>query len=1010
MSLNYSNIQIDVSRAVEIAHELYGISGEITTLPGELDFNFRIDTGESSYVLKISRPDVDQEYLDFHREILVHLSNNSESISSPVIMPDIHGNFISTISDQAGNTRHVRLLSWIDGRIWSSVNPQSNELLFSLGEQAGLLTGALQGFDHKMAHRDFVWDVARAAWTVKYDHLFGEKQQRIIKYFQQRFNKIQDQYKGFRKSVVHNDANDNNVIVSNDLVQPEVVSIIDFGDAIYTQVINDLAITIAYAAMNKPDVLAASLPVIRGYHQQFSLLEDELGLLYSLVGMRLVISVTKSAINKQKEPDNEYLLISEKPAWDVLEKWIQINENLAHYSFRDACGFTSHPDEDIFTGDIKQQRISIRDLFRSLEAEKVHSVDMSVSSKWLGHASDYNNNDLLNYKIQLLRQHDKGAIVAGGYLETRPLYCTDTYKKEGNNGPEYRSVHLGMDFWVEARTPVYALFDGKVFSIFNNAGDKDYGPTLILEHKTEEGINFYSLYGHLSKSTLDMYHDVQKVQKGDLIAYVGNSDENGNWAPHLHFQLMLDMLGNTHDFPGVAYPDEVNIWKSICPDPNLFFKETGLDIKDSENDSEIRNYRNKHLGKSLSLSYNTPLHIVKGDGVFLLDKHGRKYLDTVNNVAHVGHEHPRVVKAGQEQMAILNTNTRYLHKNINDFAKVLLNTFPEELSVVHLVNSGSEANELALRMANTFTGEKDMIAIEVGYHGNTSGCINISSYKFDGKGGKGAPEYTHIVPLPDSYRGLYRGFNTGEKYASHIQEQIDIVQQKGRNIAGFICESIMSCGGQIELPEGFLKIAYDAIRKAGGLCIADEVQVGCGRVGSKFWGFELHGVIPDIVTIGKPIGNGHPLAAVVCTREVADAFDNGMEYFNTFGGNPVSCAIGKEVLKIIREEHLQENALKAGNYLKEGLQELQQEFDIIGDVRGQGLFLGFELSDENKNPLTEKAAYLANRMKEFGILMSTDGKDVNVLKIKPPMVFSTENADELLLRLKMILHEDFMKH
>jgi len=592
-------------------------------------------------------------------------------------------------------------------------------------------------------------------------------------------------------------------------------------------------------------------------------------------------------------------------------------------------------------------------------------------------------------------------------LEPRPIYCTDSYKKESNNGPVYRSFHLGVDFWLNAKTPMHALFDGTVFSIFNNAADKDYGPTLILEHKTDSGIPFYSLYGHLSENSLKLTKRGQLINKGDLIAWVGNSNENGNWAPHLHFQLMLHMLGNIHDFPGVASPNQLNVYKSICPDPGLFFRKHATNIERKQN-SEIITGRKKYLGKSLSLSYDDPLVIHRGIGSFLIDNNGRKYLDTVNNVAHVGHEHPRVVKAGQQQMAILNTNTRYLHENINDFAEELLSNFPEELSVVYIVNSGSEANELALRMMQTYTNQNDKIAVEVGYHGNTSACIDISSYKFDGKGGAGAPKYSHIVPLPDSYRGIYQGANTGIKYAAHIDEQILKIQNKGRNIAGFICESIISCGGQIELPENYLKVAYQSVREAGGLCIADEVQVGCGRIGSHFWGFQLHDVIPDIVTIGKPIGNGHPLAAVVCTKQVADAFANGMEYFNTFGGNPVSCAIGLEVLKVIKDENLQFNVLETGSYLKDELNNLKSHFPIIGDVRGQGLFLGIELTDKNKNPLTKKAKYLINRMKELGILMSTDGKDNNVLKIKPPMVFSKENADELIFRLKTIFLEDFM--
>ncbi|HET8735229.1 MAG TPA: aminotransferase class III-fold pyridoxal phosphate-dependent enzyme, partial [Pricia sp.] len=483
----------------------------------------------------------------------------------------------------------------------------------------------------------------------------------------------------------------------------------------------------------------------------------------------------------------------------------------------------------------------------------------------------------------------------------------------------------------------------------------------------------------------------------------------GNWVPHLHFQIMLSMLGYAIDFPGVAYHRQVAVWKILCPDPNLLFRSENLHVPITNTDEQLIDYRKRHLGKSLSLHYEVPIRMVRGSGQYLIDRFGRKYLDTINNVAHVGHEHPAVVKAGQEQMALLNTNSRYLHENINTLAEELLKTLPPELSVLHFVNSGSEANELALRMARTATGERDILASEFGYHGNTNATVDISSYKFDGKGGQGAPEHTHIFPLPDVFRGKYRGENTGVRYAEEVRLRIEAVHAKGRGVAALIVESIISCGGQIELPEGFLAKAYDFVRAAGGLCIADEVQTGCGRVGKTFWGFQLHGVVPDIVTIGKPLGNGHPVAAVACTREVAEKFANGMEYFNTFGGNPVSCAIGAEVLRTVKREKMQEQGLKVGQFLKLELQNLAQNFPIIGDVRGQGLFLGFELVDSEMRPLGDRADYLTNRMKEHGILMSTDGPDRNVLKIKPPMVFTQSNAEELLFYLEKVFREDFMR-
>ncbi len=772
--------------------------------------------------------------------------------------------------------------------------------------------------------------------------------------------------------------------------------------------INDLAITEAYAVMGKPDVLSAALPVVKGYHSQFHLQEEELEVLYTLVAMRLLISVSKSAINRQAEPDNEYLLVSEAPAWEVLGKWKNVRKDFAHFSFRLACGYSAHPREADFRLWASKNPVKLSTLFPSLDKESIHPLDLSVSSTLIGDREVANDLELFQFTLERLQATVPDKIMASGYLEPRALYTSEAYDRMGNSGKESRTVHLGIDFWIPVGTPVHALFDGEVVTAVNDEGDKEYGGLIILKH-LEEGLEFYSLYGHQTIDSVTRWNPGDRIRKGEEISRIANYPENGNWAPHLHFQIMLSLLDYENDFPGVAYPNEVEVWKSICPDPNLLFNQSGLQNEPAVDASHTIAYRKEHLGRSLSLSYDQPLKIVRGDGAYLIDNMGRRFLDTVNNVAHVGHEHPRVVRAGQKQMAVLNTNTRYLHDNINAFARELLSTFPEELSVVHLVNSGSEANELALRMAQSCTGQKDMIAVEVGYHGNTAGCVSISSYKFDGRGGSGAPEHTHIVPLPDHFRGIYRGEETGPLYASHIQEQIDHIHAKGRKPAAFICESIISCGGQIELPDNYLELAYAMVREAGGICIADEVQVGCGRVGKEFWGFQLHGVIPDIVTIGKPIGNGHPLAAVVCTRKVADAFANGMEYFNTFGGNAVSCAIGTEVLRLIKEESLQENALNVGNYLKEELTKMRQEFPVIGEVRGQGLFLGIELTDPEMNPQTEKAAYLADRMKELGILMSTDGKDVNVIKIKPPLVFSKSQAEVLLKALKQVFREDKMQ-
>src|SRR4030095_553070 len=355
--------------------------------------------------------------------------------------------------------------------------------------------------------------------------------------------------------------------------------------------------------------------------------------------------------------------------------------------------------------------------------------------------------------------------------------------------------------------------------------------------------------------------------------------------------------------------------------------------------------RQRLLGRNLSIAYNNPVKIVRGSMQYLYDEDGTKYLETHTTVHHGGHCNPRVVQAGQQQMAILNTNTRYLHDLINRFAERLTLTLPAPLRVCFFVNSGSEANELALRLARAHTKARDLIVLEHAYHGNTTTLINVSPYKHDGPGGEGPPSWVHKVPLPDVYRSVHRGDETAavEAYLNSVHDVIQRLSDGHTPLSGFLAESMPSVAGQIVLPPAYVRGVYDAVRAAGGVCIADEVQTGYGRIGTHFWGFESYDVVPDIVVLGKPMGNCPPIGAVVTSAEVDASFGNGMEFFSTFGGNTVSCAIGLAVLDEVLENDLQAHALAVGNVLKSSLNELMKTHEIIGEVRGSGLFLGVEL-------------------------------------------------------------------
>lgn len=1002
-----------------LARKYFDLQAIAKKLPGEIDLNFHLQTtnGEE-YILKIAHTGETYANLEMQSMMMKHLAKNQNSLALPKVVPNQNGEDITSIKDKGGENRLVRLLTWVPGRLLAKVIPHREHLLESLGKTSALLCKTLEDFDHTHTHRVFKWDNSQASWIKEQIHqIETEEQQTIASYFFHLFEQeVVPRFPSLRKSVIHNDANDYNVLVNYDLVNPNVIGVIDFGDAVYTHTINDLAIAIAYAILDKPDPLTAANAILKGFHATYPLDEVEIAVLFPLICTRLLVSVTISAINKKMYPENEYLLISEQPAWGTLEKLHKIPPALAHYSFRHTCRLEACPNNSNFQiWAHKNQGSFAKMMDIDFESRGVTLMNLGVGSLDLGNNDNFDTIKKFHQSIERMLSEAEAEIGIGGYTEIRPVYSTDRYLVKGNTGPKWRTVHLGLDIWTKAYMPIYCPWEGRIHSFQNNDYERDYGPTIIVEHCIDETLTFYTLYGHLSLESLEGLEIGMPVAKGQKIATVGDKPINGNWPPHLHFQIMLDILGKKGDFPGVAFPEEKAVWQSICPDPNLLLGiKRNLSPNTGFAPTEIIAKRKNKLGRSLSLSYQKPLKIVRGYLQYLYDQNGRRFLDTANNVPHVGHQHPKVVKAAQRQIGVLNTNTRYLHEEIIQFADELLSTFPPELSVCHFVNSGSEANELAIRMTRAYTGQKDMIVEEVGYHGNTNACIEISSYKFDGKGGSGAPDHIHVVPMPDTYRGKYRKDDpkAGIHYAEYIMQAINKVQRERRGIAGFICESILSCAGQIVLPNDYLKTAYQYIREAGGLCIADEVQVGFGRVGEAFWGFELQGVIPDIVTMGKPIGNGHPLAAVVCTKEVADAFANGMEYFNTFGGNPVSCSIGREVLKIVKEEGLQENARKVGAYLTKGLKQLQEKYSIIGDVRGSGLFLGFELVKDQTalTPAPEQAAYLANRMREYGILMSTDGLYHNVIKIKPPMCFKQDNVNFLLETLDIVLQEDFLSN
>jgi len=1008
--------RLSTTSASRIAFDHYGLEAQAHSLPGEYDDNFHLLTTDArAFVLKIMHPAREESFVDMQCRALTHLAARVPHLTLPRVIPTSQGELFSRIQTEDGLRRLVWLLTFIPGSTLAEANPRSPELLSSLGTLLAEIDSALLDFSHPATHRDLKWDLSRSLWARDYlSQIHNPQRRALVEKFLALFEaEAVPLFPHLRRSVIYGDANDHNVLVSPPWPLPRrAVSVIDFGDMHTGFTVSEPAVAAAYAILGKEDPLPAASAVLAAYHKAFPLKEDEIAVFYPLLCARLAVSVINSAHRQSLLPDDPYVTVTEAPAWQALERLAGIHPRFAHYTFRAACNLPAVPQAEKVQNWLAQNSPSAASVVaQSFREGNCLVLDLSVGSTFLSADPSRSSELSMTPEIQSLIRASNAVVAVGRYNEPRPVYTSSLFSSSSNPTDERRTVHLGIDIFADPGTSVSAPFDATIHSFADNRAALDYGPVVILKHQPADAPAFFTLYGHLSRESLSTLRVGDRIARGQIFARIGTSFENGGWTPHLHFQMILDLLDLSTDFLGVAYPSQREVFLSLSPDPNLILgiPEKCFPTPEPSFDTTVST-RKKLLGANLSISYAHPLKIVRGWRQYLYDDVGRAYLDVYNNVPLVGHSHPRVVAAAQQQLALLNTNTRYLHDKILRYAGRLTELLPSPLKVCYFLNSGSEANELALRLARVHTHREDIIVLEHAYHGHTNTLIDISPYKFNAPGGGGQKPWVHVAPIADDYRGLYRRgeFEIGKRYAAHIGEILEKAKRKGREVAAYIAETLPSVGGQIVFPPDYLAEVYKQVRAFGGVCIADEVQVGFGRLGTHFWGFETQGVVPDIVVFGKPIGNAFPLAAVVTTPEIAASFSKTMEFFRTFGGNPVACAAGLAVLDVLRDEHLQQNALEVGTRWITHLCELQSTHALIGDVRGSGLFLGIDLVNDRSThaPATDQASYIVNRLRDRGILAGTDGPHHNVIKLRPPLVFSDADAALFTSTLHAILHED----
>ena len=924
------------------------------------------------------------------------------------MLPSISGDLYKSILGPDAKQHLVWLQEKCQGITYATFKPQSLALITQVGDIVGAVDSALQNFQHPALARNFKWNLLSSEWI--FEHLAAIEdptEQQLLTEITRQFIAIKPLLEALPKQAIHNDVNDYNLIVQGSLTEaPNISGLIDFGDMCLGPRINNLAICAAYMVLGQEQPERVLEQLVGAYHAQYPLTVAELELLWPLLQMRLAVSMVNASLMAEKNPDDEYILVSRQPAWQFLRSHT-VNSELLLVRLRVVCGFGVTDN----AAQVEQWLASKRgDFAQILGADLTTAALRSLSVE---HSTEPRN----PFKMTAQEAENLGGaydpkegIWLGYYNEPRLVYTEEAFCPGPYKASDRRTVHLGVDAFGPAGLKVVAPLAATVLLAEYRSASLDYGAVVILSHQTTAGDVFYTLYGHLDPDSIAHLSPGIKIAAGQSFAALGSKSGNGGWNPHLHFQLALTTQGIGFDWPGVADPDELALYNALCPNPAAL-----LNLADEKTDyrgtqkSEVYAQRQAAFAENLKLSYTQPVMFMRGWRHHLFDESARPYLDCYNNVPHVGPAHPPIQGVAAEQFLRINTNTRYLHPAQINFAKKITAKLPSRLEVCYFVNSGTEANELALRLARAHTGGKDIVTPDHGYHGNTTGAIDISAYKFNAKGGVGQADWVHLIEVADEYRGRYPSSDadSAQKYAAQVGTALHAIEARGGKLAGFIAETFPSVGGQIIPPPGYLAAVYQQIRAAGGVCIADEVQTALGRLGDYYFAFEQQQVVPDIVVMGKPIGNGHPIGVLVTTREIAASFAQGPEYFSTFGGSTLSCRIGAEVLDIVDDEALMENARLMGNKLREGLLALQLKHSLIGDVRGFGLFIGVELVLDlvTKEPATQVADYVKNRLRQRRILLGSEGPADNVLKIRPPLTIESRDVQMILQFLDETLDE-----
>jgi 4-aminobutyrate aminotransferase-like enzyme/Ser/Thr protein kinase RdoA (MazF antagonist) len=955
--------------AVALARDVFGVDGDAEPLGSNQETNLLLRAREGgAYVLKIANPAFGADVLDLQNKAMQHVQGAATGLAVPLPVRALDGHELVSAPIR-GVDHHVRLLTFVAGEMFSDARYLGDDVLGRFGALAARLSAALATFEHPAADRTLQYDSRHAARVV--ERLAGsvadpQRRADATGLCDRAWAALTPLVEDLRVQVIHADLADYNVVATRDAAGRLTPNgVIDFGDVVRSWLVADVATAItSLLVRERRSPMLDACAVVAGFHAVTPLTEPELAAVWPLVAARASVLATSVEDILAADPDNDYAREEQPLDWLILDRAAEVPFPLAEVALRQAVGLDA--------GATAAKVAAWRPVRPVLDVPPdAPRLDLSVTTTLLP-AAAWTDPAATHRAVEAALSDGLGVTGSGARL---PLVLRDT-------AAEVPSVHIGVDAFAPGGTAVRAPADGQVAearadSVVLRSGEVD---VLLAGVRPSVSIGDW-------------------VRAGDVVGRVTETATEADPLPtHVHVQLTPAGLAAR----GVVEPSAAAAWRVLSPDASGLVGRAVLDVP-TDSAEELLTRRAAVVARVQEHYYAHPPRIERGWRHHLIDTAGRAYLDMVNNVAVVGHSHPRVTAAASRQLGLLNTNSRFSYEGMVTFAERIVALLPVPLDTVFFVNSGSEAVDLALRIVRSVTGRRDTICLAGGYHGWSTATDEISTSLNDNPSSRETrPPWVHLAPMPNLYRGDHRGPDAGDRYADSIRS---IVARIPGGPAAFVAEPLSGNAGGVELPPGYLSQVYEAVRGSGGLVISDEVQVGYGRTGSDFWGFQMHGVVPDVVTMAKSAGNGHPIGFVVTRREIAEQFSSQGSFFSSAGGSPVSSAVGVAVLDSIRDENLQENARRVGAHLSERFAALAERHPTIGFIHGRGLYQGIELvrDPETREPATDEATAICERLRELGVVDHATGDHSNVLKVKPPLCITQDSSDFFADQLDKVL-------